>query len=132
MKALDTNVLIRFLVKDDPKQANTVYRLFKRAESDRQEFWVPLVVILETIWVLESVYQISRQEAVDSIADLLRLPVLKFEAQGAVQAFVHSARNSRVGLSDLLIAQSSKYSGCESVLTFDRLATRYTFFELIH
>jgi predicted nucleic-acid-binding protein len=131
MKAVDTNVLIRFLVKDDPKQANTVYRLFKHAESDHKEFWVPLAVILETIWVLESVYRISRQEVVDSITDLLRLPVLKFEAQAAVQSFIHSAGNSRVGLSDLLIAQSAKYSGCESVLTFDRTAARYALFELI-
>lgn len=131
MKALDTNVLVRFLVKDDPKQANTVYRLFKQAESNRESFWVPIAVILETIWVLDSVYQISRQEIVDSIADLLRLPVLKIETQAALQSFVQSAMNNRIGLSDLLIAYSAKNSGCESVLTFDQRAAREALFELI-
>lgn len=101
MKALESNVLVRFLLKDDPKQAPAVYRLFKQAENGREVFWVPLTVILETIWVLESAYQISRQEVMDSIADLLRLPVLKFESQPALQAFIHSAGTSRAGLADL-------------------------------
>jgi len=38
MKALDTNVLIRFLVKDDERQAKTIYRIFKQAESDKEVF----------------------------------------------------------------------------------------------
>jgi predicted nucleic-acid-binding protein len=129
MKGLDTNVLVRFLVKNDHKQARAVYLLFKQAETDREVFWVPLTVILETIWVLESVYQISRQEIVDSIADLLRLPVLKFESQPALQAFIHAAGDSRINLSDLLIACSARYSGCESVLTFDQRAARHALFE---
>jgi predicted nucleic-acid-binding protein len=131
MKALDTNVLVRFLVKDDPKQANTVYRLFKQAESNRESFWVPITVILETIWVLDSVYHISRQEIVDSIADLIRLSVLKFEAPAALQSFVQSATNNRIGLSDLLIAYSAKNAGCESILTFDQRTAREDLFELI-
>jgi predicted nucleic-acid-binding protein len=41
MKALDTNVLVRFLVKDDEQQAKTVYRLFKQAESKAEAFFIP-------------------------------------------------------------------------------------------
>ena len=56
MIALDTNVLVRFLVRDDEKQAQIVYARFKQAESAREVLFVSLLVVLETIWVLESAY----------------------------------------------------------------------------
>ena len=82
MKALDTNVLVRFLVKDDPAQAEIIYRKLKQAEIDGEVFFVPLLVVLEMIWVLDSVYKIPRQEMVDSLEALLRMPVLKVGIPG--------------------------------------------------
>jgi len=131
MKALDTNVLIRFLTKDDEQQAETICRLFKQAESGREEFWVSLLVVIEALWVLESVYEISRQEILDTIKELLLMPILKFEAKSAIQDFVLSGRESDLDLSDILIAHSAKFSGCACVLTFDKRASNFGFFELV-
>lgn len=129
MKALDTNVIVRFLVRDDGKQAEIVYRLFKRAESTNETFFVPLLVVLETIWVLESVYEIPREEIRASLQDLLLVPVLKFEAQSALQSTLSAARKNEIDLADLLIAHSAKFSNCEGVLTFDKEASGYMLFE---
>ena len=131
MKALDTNVLIRFLTKDDEHQAETIYRLFKQAESGKKEFWVSLLVVLETLWVMESVYEIPRQEILDAINELLLMPILKFEAKSAIQDLVASGRESDLDLSDILIAHSAKFSDCECVLTFDKRASNFGFFELV-
>jgi predicted nucleic-acid-binding protein len=131
MKALDTNVLVRFLVRDDKRQAETIYRVFKKAESDREVFFVPLLVVLETIWVLESVYKIPRQEILDSVNELILMPILKFETQPAILNFISSARETKMDLSDLLIAHSAKFSGCECVLTFDKRASNFRLFELL-
>jgi len=131
MKALDTNVLIRFLVRDDERQAEIIYRVFKQAESDKEVLFVPLLVVLETVWVLESVYKISRQEILDSINELILMPILEFEAQLAIINFVSSARESKIDLSDLLIAHSARFSGCECVLTFDKRASDFGLFELL-
>ncbi|MBC8431545.1 MAG: type II toxin-antitoxin system VapC family toxin [Desulfobacterales bacterium] len=131
MKALDTNVLIRFLTKDDEQQAETIYRLFKQAESGKKEFWVSLLVVLETLWVMESVYEIPRQEILDAINELLLMPILKFEAKSAIQDLVASGRESDLDLSDILIAHSAKFSGCDCVLTFDKRASNFGFFELV-
>ncbi|MEA3428620.1 MAG: type II toxin-antitoxin system VapC family toxin [Thermodesulfobacteriota bacterium] len=131
MKALDTNVLVRFLVKDDEQQAKTIYRIFKQAESDKEVFFVPLLVVLETIWVLESVYKIARQEISSSINELILMPILEFETQSAILNFVSSARETKMELSDLLIAHSAKFSGCECVLTFDKRASNFGLFELL-
>ncbi len=131
MKALDTNVLIRFLVRDEKRQAEAVYKTFKQAESDNELLFIPLLVLLETVWVLESVYKIKRQDVLDSIYALLLMPILEFESQSTIMSFVSSARETKTELSDLLIAHSAKSAGCESVLTFDKQASSFGFFELL-
>ena len=131
MKALDTNVLVRFLVRDDKRQAETIYRVFKKAESDREVFFVPLLVVLETVWVLESVYKIPRKEILDSVNELILMPILKFETQPAILNFISAARETKMDLLDLLIAHSAKFSGCECVLTFDKRASNFRLFELL-
>ena len=130
MKGIDTNILIRFLTGDDELQSKRVYNIFKKAESEKKEFFVPLLVILELIWVLESVYEIARTEILDSISELILMPILKFEHQSALQQFTHSAQDNRYDLSDILIANSAKAQGCETVITFDKKASQSNLFEL--
>lgn len=131
MTGLDTNLLVRFLTRDDEDQAQKVYALFREAEEDRREFFVPLVVLLELIWVLGSAYGIDRERILDAIQRLLQMPVLKFEQVAAVQAFLAAARGDATDLSDLLIGHSAVRSGCRRVLTFDRRAARTGLFDLI-
>lgn len=132
MKALDTNILVRFLTKDDSNQAQRVYRLFRQAEESREVFIVPVPVVLELFWVLESAYGIARQEVLDAVDALMQLPVLEFDAQDAVRACIADARRSRGDFSDLLMARYA-VSACEadSVLTFDRKAARSEVFVLV-
>ena len=130
MKGVDTNILIRFLIGDDEQQAKKVYNIFKKAESEKNELFVSLLVVLELIWVLESVYEISRTEILDSVSELLLMPILKFEHQSALQQFTLSAQGNKYDLSDLLIAHSAKIQGCKTVLTFDKKASKFKLFEL--
>lgn len=130
MKGLDTNILVRFLTGDDEQQAGKVYNIFKKAESENNELFVPLLVVLELIWVLESVYEIPRVEILDAINDLLLMPILKFEHQSVLQEFTLTARENSYDLSDLLIAYSAKNQHCENVLTFDKKAAKFNLFEL--
>lgn len=130
MKGIDTNILIRFLIGDDVQQTKEVYDLFKKAEAQKNEFFVPLLVLLELIWVLESVYEVPRAALLDSISDLTLMPILKFEQHATVQQFIHAAPKNSHDLSDLLIAHSARSSGCDSVLTFDKKTARHDLFEL--
>jgi predicted nucleic-acid-binding protein len=131
VKGLDTNILVRFLVGDDAEQAEKVYLVFKQAEAEKQQLLVPLVVVLELLWVLESVYAISREEILDSLGDLALMPIMKFEQLSVLQEFLRVAPGNTVDLSDLLIACAAKGMGCETVLTFDRKAAGYKMFELV-
>lgn len=131
MKAIDTNVLVRFLVNDDEAQARAVMNRFKTAETQRDAFFLPLLVVLETIWVLESAYGIDRGEIIGALGDLLLMPILEFEHRPALQGMLSLAAANRSDLSDLLIAEVAHHAGCESVLTFDRKAANGELFELI-
>ncbi len=131
MKALDTNILVRFLVGDDENQAGRVYRLFKTAEENKEKFWVPLLVVLELVWVLESVYDIKRIDVLNSLNELLMMPILEFESASILREFLLIAEGLKGDLSDLLIACTANAARCEKVLTFDKNAARTDFFELL-
>ena len=129
MKGVDTNILVRFLVRDDEHQATVVYNIFKKAETEKEVLFVPLLVVLELIWVLDSAYAITRNEILDSISDLTSMPIFKFEQLPTLQHFILSAKRDNYDLPDLLIAQCAKANGCEKTLTFDRKASRFVLFE---
>ena len=129
MKALDTNALVRFLVRDDARQGAAVRRLLKKAEETREPLFVPQLVVLELIWVLESAYDVARDELLDAVDALLHMPALRFENRDAVRTFVRSARAGKTDLADLLIAAAAHHAGCDTVLTFDKKAARGEGFE---
>ncbi len=131
MKAIDTNILVRFLVNDDPAQGQQVRQLFSGAERQRSTYFVPLLVVLESIWVLASAYQVGRNELIEVFSDLLLLPVLEFEQREAVQAMLQTAGNDPPDLPDLLIAKSALRNGCDGIVTFDKKAARSDAFELL-
>ena len=131
MIALDTNIIIRFLVKDDEKQARMVYSYFKRAEEQREVLFVSLLVVLEVVWVLESAYNMSRTDIINSFSSLRQMPILEFENDIVLEKFILSGEKCATDLSDLLIGFSAQSSDCETVLTFDRKASKSPLFQQI-
>ncbi len=131
MRAIDTNILVRFLVGDDKSQTEKVYKLFKKTESTNGTLFVPFLVVIELVWVLESVYDIPRTAIIESISDLILMPILKFEQQSSLQQFTHLTKTNKFDLSDLLIGYSAKQQGCENVITLDRKASKSNLFELL-
>ena len=131
MIALDTNVIVRFLVRDDEEQAQAVYARFKRAEAARETLFVPLLVVLETIWVLESSYEKPRKDILDSFDELNSMPILEFEKGQVLQNFLSEGRKGNADLSDLLIAFAAQACGCSGGITFDKKSTRSSFYRLL-
>ncbi len=120
MKALDTNVIVRLLVRDDERQAQRARRLLVQAEENAEVMLVTDVVVLELIWVLLSAYSFSRAEALDALELLADLPVIKLQSHDVVRQLVRSGRAGREDLADLFIGLAARQGGCESTLTFDR------------
>lgn len=131
MIALDTNILVRFLVEDDEKQAQAVRARFKQAEAARERLFVPLLVVLETIWVLESAYEVPRAEILKALEELKAMAILEFEAGNVLQQSLAEGRRCGADLSDLLIAHAAKAAGCDGGITLDKKASRLPFFHLL-
>ena len=131
MNALDTNILVRFLVQDDVQQANKVIQLFTKAEQYNEPLFISLLVVLELIWVLQSAYKVSRQDILLAINDLLQMQVFEFENQSTLRDFIISANKYSYDLSDILISQTALSTNCETTLTFDKKASRFELFTLL-
>jgi predicted nucleic-acid-binding protein len=129
MKALDTNVLIRFLINDDEKQAEIAKQLIQQAESNKQPLFITSLVVLEVIWVLDAVYDVKREDIVTTLGDLILMPALCFENQTMLRHFIMQASVSNFDLSDLLIALAATEAGCETTLTFDKKAAKFSAFQ---
>lgn len=124
MRAVDTNVLVRFLVQDDEKQAQIATKLLADAEADKQPLLVSNVVVLEMMWVLKSVYEVPRDEILDSLSELLSMVALEFQDSLSVRDFVSSAQHNTYDLADLLICHVARGKGCDTTLTFDKKAAK--------
>lgn len=131
MIAVDTNVIVRFLVRDDDKQAEAARRRLKLAEDRRERLRIPLLVVLETIWVLESAYDKTRAEVLDSIRDMRQMPVFEFEGDRVVEGLLNDGPKYKADLADILIAHSAESSGCDAGITFDKGAAKLPFFDLL-
>lgn len=131
MTAVDTNVIVRFLVRDETRQSEAVYRRCKQAEAARESLFVPLLVVLETVWVLESAYGKSRSDILDAIEELRCMPVFSFEKDAVIERWLSDGRECRADLADVLIAHSALASGCGGGITFDKDAAKLPFFRLL-
>ena len=128
MRALDTNILVRFVTADDSPQSERVRELFRAAETHNEILFVSLPVTLELIWVLGSAYDTPKASIADALQHLLGLPYLRFEQEGRIRDLLTMSPQSPLGLGDLLVALSGKDHGCTTTLTFDRKAARSPLF----
>lgn len=129
MKALDTNVLLRFLLDDDRAQSSRVKELFEKAEREGGRFRVTWPVVLETIWVLTAVYEFRRTEALRALELLSQMPILEFEDHDGLLQLVRLGRSTRTDLPDLLIGRSAQSAGSEATLTFEKGLAKTGLFE---
>ena len=131
MTAVDTNIIVRFLVRDDEKQADAARKRLKQAESRRERLKIPLLVVLETIWVLESAYDKTRSEVLDSIREMRQMPVFDFEADRVIEGLLNDGPKYKADLADIMIGYAAEAIGCDAGITFDKGAAKLPFFSLL-
>jgi predicted nucleic-acid-binding protein len=120
MIGLDTNVLVRYLTQDDPEQAALATGLIERALTDRSPGFIGLVVLVETLWVLQRLYRATDDELRDTLRDLLGSPSIVVQHRDVVSSAVELAATYGGSLPDAIIAASAADAGCTRVVTFDR------------
>ena len=123
MIGLDTNVLARYLSQDDPTQSARASALIDSFTPENPGF-IPLVSLVELVWVMQSCYQAKKVEIVQILQTLLGTRELIVEnAETAIKALrVYSG--SKADFSDCLIERSANKAGCDYCVSFDTNAIR--------
>ena len=122
MIGLDTNVVLRALVGDDPVQTLKARAVLNGLSPERPGY-LSLVVIVEMEWVMRSSMKMPREAIAKGIGSLLQLPVLRIQNFDQVALAMQSYGNG-ADLADALIADLGAAEGCDRVLTFDEVAAR--------
>jgi predicted nucleic-acid-binding protein len=122
MLGLDTNVLIRFLVRDDERQHRQARMLIAREVANDEPVLVSLLVLLETEWVLRSRYELSKPQILMTISGLLDTADLAFEDEACIEQALYSWKDSTADFADCLIEARNRRLGCIATATFDAKA----------
>ena len=120
MIGLDTNVLVRFLVRDDEDQHRRAVELLQRETGEGETFFVGEVVLAEVVWVLASRYRCGREEIASVVRQLTEVQELVLESTNRVLRALRAFERGKGGFADYLIAERARDAGCSSVATFDR------------
>ena len=120
MIALDTNLLVRFVVNDGEQHARAK-RFIEAALARRETLFIPQIVACEFVWVLRAAFKQSKATSLDLLSQLLAVPSVRFEADHQVRAAVERAATSDAGFADCLICLRSREAGCTAFATFDQV-----------
>jgi len=130
MTGIDTNVLVRYLVQDDPEQARKATRFITNECSPENPGMINRIVLCELVWVLETAYGYARENVALTLEKILRTTQFTIEDhQDAWSSF--REYQGGADFADSFIATVNRRIGCERTVTFDRKAGRRSGFALL-
>jgi predicted nucleic-acid-binding protein len=120
MIALDTNVLVRFLVEDDKQQSARAARLIQSASGRDESLFVSDIVLCELVWVLSVSYKTRRAEIAATLGRLVQAKQLAFADAERFRRATDAYAAGGGDFADYLIREHARDAGCSAVATFDR------------
>ena len=131
MIALDTNILVRYIVHDDTTQAAAATRLIERECTSASPGWIDAVVLCELVWVLESAYDYTRIVVAEVLRTLLSSAELRVESPQIAWAALQAYQIGTADYADCLIGLRNLQAGCAATVTFDKKAARMATHRLV-
>jgi predicted nucleic-acid-binding protein len=130
MIGLDTNVLVRYLAQDDPKQSPKATRLIESLSADAPGY-ISLVSVVELVWVLTGCYASTKDELCAVLESLLRSKGLVVAQADTVWNALRLFKKGKADFADCLIKRAGDDAGCSHTATFDRDAANHCGMRLI-
>lgn len=121
MIGLDTNVLVRYIAQDDPKQSAKATKLIESLTTDAPGY-VGVVSVVELVWVLTGCYASTKNEICDVLETLLRTREIVVAQSDTVWKAIRLFKGGKADFADCLIERSATEAGCSHTATFDRNA----------
>jgi len=131
MIGLDTNIVLRYLLQDDPKQTRQANQIIDRQLSEQNPGFISLVTVLEIVWVLRSLLKQTASQIAIHIEHLLAADTLEVQNEQQVFEAAFALKRGAGEFEDALMGALNAWAGCSSTLTFDRKAARLPHFQVI-
>ena len=130
MIGLDTNVLVRYIVQDEPAQARKASALIESLTDEAPGF-ISMVALVEFVWVIQGCYAADKEATVAILDKLVRLRTLRLENMDVVARAVRVYAASKADFADCMIECAGSHAQCSHTATFDSAASKTAGMQLI-
>jgi predicted nucleic-acid-binding protein len=131
MKGVDTNILVRYITRDDPGQERAASRFLDLARTRGEPIFVNVIVLCELVWVLGQTYKYSRPEVAAVIGQILTTEQILVEDVDLAWLALSDFKSSKADFADCLIGRKNLRLGCDATATFDGRLKRLAAFEAL-
>jgi predicted nucleic-acid-binding protein len=131
MPALDTNVLVRYVVQDDTVQLAAAKRLIRRCLAEGLSIFLPVTVVLELEWVLRASFGYVKDDVLQVLSNLFSAAELTFESERALEVALQSYREGPADFADCLQVALTTQAGEQPLWTFDKSAANVSGAQLL-
>ena len=119
-RAIDANVVLRFLLDEPPIQAERCQVLFARIQAGEEEVYLPEVALSDVVWTLESFYHWPRERIARFAHDVISMKGIRMARQSTIRHALHIYVEYRIDFSDALIAAEMIHADYREIYSFDR------------
>jgi predicted nucleic-acid-binding protein len=119
MKGLDTNVLVRYLTQDDPKQAAMATEVIEEAAAKEEKMFLHPLVFCELIWVLQSAYGFPKADILKVLERILRTAQFEISEKDLLWLALTDYRSGKGDFSDYYLGRANERAGAKVTLSFD-------------
>ena len=116
---IDTSVILRLLIQDDPAKARSCEKLLREGEQRGLTLYLLPVAIMETVWVLEKIYKFERKTIREIIEAILNTPELKIEMEGVFRKAIRSYEEKNIKFADAMMGYWGLDKDLSVIFTYD-------------
>lgn len=131
MIGLDTNVLVRYLVRDDPAQTAAADQVIEGAADAGTPLYLSGIVLCEVVWVLERAYLRPRRDVAAALDAILRTAHFRLDAPARCRQALDAYRRGPGDFADHLLGYEGADAGCTTTVTFDRVLAGSPLFRVL-
>jgi len=124
---LDTNIILRHIIQDDPHQSKLATGFFKKLLSGKDKLYVTSITFAELVWVMESVYEYEKEEVASILKPLFNTPNLEFENREALQEALFLYKSLKVDYADCYNACYARLHDIVNIYSFDKDYNKFKF-----
>jgi predicted nucleic-acid-binding protein len=131
MIGVDTNVLVRYIVQDDPSQSKAAVKFIEKVCSKEFPGYINHIVLCELVWVLIRCYNVHKDKIIEILKKMMQTTQFQIHDTQTVWKALNQFQVSKADFPDCLLGQINAAYQCKTTVTFDKNASKLKEYKLI-